>query len=132
MLINTYLSIITLNFNELSAPIKDTEWQAIYKVRAYNMLPIRDPFQGEGNPQIESEEIEKDTFHVNGNDRKAGVQYSHQTKQTLKQRPLKDLNIRYDTIKLLEESTGKIFPDINRSNVFLGQSPKAIKINKWD
>ena len=39
MLINTYLSIITLNFNELSAPIKDTEWQAGYKIRAYNMLP---------------------------------------------------------------------------------------------
>ena len=42
---------------------------------------------------------------------------------------LKDLNIRYDTIKLLEESIGKIFPDINRTNVFLGQSPKATEIN---
>ena len=49
---------------------------------------------------------------------------------------LKDLNIRHDTIKLLEENIGKTFSDINRSNVFLGQSPKAIetktKINKWD
>ena len=49
---------------------------------------------------------------------------------------LKDLNIRYDTIKLLEESIGKTFSDINCTNVFLGQSPKAIevktKINKWD
>ena len=48
----------------------------------------------------------------------------------------KDLNIRYDTIKLLEESIGKTFSDINHTNVFLGQSPKAIeiktKINKWD
>ena len=47
-----------------------------------------------------------------------------------------DLNIRHDTIELLEESTGKTFSDINCTNVFLGQSPKAIeiktKINKWD
>ena len=49
---------------------------------------------------------------------------------------LKDLNIRHDTIKLLEDSTGKTFSDINCTSVFLGQSPKAIeiktKINKWD
>ena len=49
---------------------------------------------------------------------------------------LKDLNIRHDTIKLLEENTGKKLSDINCTNVFLGQFPKAIeikaKINKWD
>ena len=49
---------------------------------------------------------------------------------------LKDLNLRRDTIKLLEEITDKTFSDINHTNVFLGQSPKAIeikaKINKWD
>ena len=49
---------------------------------------------------------------------------------------LKDLNIRQDTIKLLEENTGKTFSDINLTNVFLGQSPKATeiksKINQWD
>ena len=45
---------------------------------------------------------------------------------------LKDLHIRHDTIKLLEENIGKTFSDINHSNVFLGQSPKAIEINKWD
>ena len=48
---------------------------------------------------------------------------------------LNDLNIRYDTIKLLDESTGKTFSDINQTNVFLGWSPKTIeiktKINKW-
>ena len=35
---------------------------------------------------------------------------------------------------LLEDSKGKIFSDINCTNVFLGQSPKAteIKISKWD
>ena len=47
---------------------------------------------------------------------------------------LKDLT--HNTIKHLEEIIGKTFSDINRTNVFLGQSPKAIeiktKINKWD
>ena len=45
---------------------------------------------------------------------------------------LKDLN----TIKLLEEIIGKTFSDINCTNVFLDQSPKAreikTKTNKWD
>ena len=49
---------------------------------------------------------------------------------------LKDLNIRQDTIKLLEENIGKIFSDINLTNVFFGLLPKAIerktKINQWD
>ena len=49
---------------------------------------------------------------------------------------LKDLNIRQDTIKLLEENTGKTFFDINRTNVFLGQYPQSTeiktKINQWD
>ena len=48
----------------------------------------------------------------------------------------KDLNIRHDTIKLPKENIGKIFSDINHSNIFLAQSPKAkeikAKINKWD
>ena len=39
-------------------------------------------------------------------------------------------------MKLLEDNIGKTFSDINCTNVFLGQSPKAIevkiKINKWD
>ena len=48
----------------------------------------------------------------------------------------KDLNIRHDIIKLLEENIGKTLSDINYSDIFLDQSPKAIeikaKINKWD
>ena len=49
---------------------------------------------------------------------------------------LKDLNIRQDTIKFLEENIGKTFSYFNHTNVFIGQSPKAIeikaKINQWD
>lgn len=49
---------------------------------------------------------------------------------------LKDLNVRQDTIKLLEENICKIFSDISLTNVFSGQSPKTTeiraKINQWD
>ena len=49
---------------------------------------------------------------------------------------IKELNIRHDTMKFLEENTGKTFSDINCTNVFLGRSPKAIEIkakgNIWD
>uniref|UniRef100_A0A8W4FM86 Uncharacterized protein n=1 Tax=Sus scrofa TaxID=9823 RepID=A0A8W4FM86_PIG len=49
---------------------------------------------------------------------------------------LKDLNIRQDNIKLLEENVGKTFSDINLTNVFSGQFHKATeikaKINQWD
>ena len=49
---------------------------------------------------------------------------------------IKDLNVRPETIKLLEENTGKTFSDVNCISVFLGQSLKTMeikaKINKWD
>ena len=48
---------------------------------------------------------------------------------------LKDLNIRQDTIKLLEDNVGQTFSDINLTNVFSGQFPKASEvkaINQWD
>ena len=41
---------------------------------------------------------------------------------------LNNLNIRQDTIKLLEENIGKRFSDINRTNVFLDQYPKATEV----
>ena len=49
---------------------------------------------------------------------------------------LKDLNIRQNTIKLLDENIGKIFSDINLTNVFSCQSLKATKvkakISQWE
>ena len=49
---------------------------------------------------------------------------------------IKDLNVRLETLKLLEENIGRTLFDINSSNIFLALSPKAkeinAKINKWD
>ena len=49
---------------------------------------------------------------------------------------IKDLNIRSESIKLLEENICRTLPNINCSNIFGDMSPKAkeikTKINKWD
>ena len=48
----------------------------------------------------------------------------------------KDLNVRPDTIKLLEENIGKTLFDINHSKIFFDPPPRVkeikTKINKWD
>ena len=49
---------------------------------------------------------------------------------------IKDLNIRPDTIKLLEENIGQTLSDINDSNIFSDPPPRVMtiktKISKWD
>ena len=49
---------------------------------------------------------------------------------------IKDLNVRPETKKLLEENVDGTLFDISHSNIFLDLSPKAkgtkAKINKWD
>ena len=49
---------------------------------------------------------------------------------------IKDLNVRCEIIKILEESTGSNFSDIGYNNIFLGMSPEAretkAKINYRD
>ena len=49
---------------------------------------------------------------------------------------IKDLNVRSDTIKLLEENIGKTLPDINHSRILYDPPPKIVeikaKLNKWD
>ena len=41
---------------------------------------------------------------------------------------IKDLNIREDTIKLLEENIGQTLSDINHGNIFSDPPPRAMKI----
>ena len=49
---------------------------------------------------------------------------------------IKDLNVRPETIKLLEENIGKILSDINHSRVLYDPPPRTMEIkaeiNKWD
>ena len=40
---------------------------------------------------------------------------------------IKDLNIRPETIKLLEENVGRTLDDINHSKIFLSSLPTAMK-----
>ena len=49
---------------------------------------------------------------------------------------IKDLNVRSDTIKLLEENIGRTPYDINHSKIFFDPPPREMeiktKINQWD
>ena len=41
---------------------------------------------------------------------------------------IKDLNVRPETIKLLEENIGKTFSDINHSSIFYDPTPRVMEI----
>ena len=49
---------------------------------------------------------------------------------------IKDLNVRPESIKLLEENIGKTLSNINHSRIHYDQPPRILeikaKINKWD
>ena len=49
---------------------------------------------------------------------------------------IKDLNVRPETIKLLEENIGRILDDINQSKILYDPPPTVMqikrKVNKWD
>ena len=49
---------------------------------------------------------------------------------------IKDLNVRPETIKLLEENIGKTLFDINHTRILYDSPPRVMetkeKINKWD
>ena len=49
---------------------------------------------------------------------------------------IKDLNVRPDTIKLLEENIGRMLYDLNHSKILFDLPPREMeiktKINKWD
>ena len=49
---------------------------------------------------------------------------------------IKDLNVRPETIKLIDENIGKTLSDINHSRILYDPPPRILeikeKINKWD
>ena len=49
---------------------------------------------------------------------------------------IKDLNVRPETIKFLEENIGRTLSDINHSKILYDPPPRGMeiktKINKWD
>ena len=49
---------------------------------------------------------------------------------------IKDLNVRPETIKLLEENIGRTVNDINQSKILYDPPPRVTeiqtKVNKWD
>ena len=56
--------------------------------------------------------------------------------QKINSKWIKDLNVRPETIKLLEENIGKTFSDIKHSRIIYDPPPRVMeikaKINKWD
>ena len=55
---------------------------------------------------------------------------------TITEKLVKDLNVRPDTVKVLDENIGQTFFDINHSNIFSDIPPRFMtrktKINKWE
>ena len=49
---------------------------------------------------------------------------------------IKDLNVRPETVKLLEENIGRTLDDINQSKILYDPAPRVMeiktKVNKWD
>ena len=64
------------------------------------------------------------------------LEYSLTPYTKINSKCIKDLNVRLDTIKLLEETIGRILYDINHSKIFFDPPPRVMEIkteiNKWD
>ena len=49
---------------------------------------------------------------------------------------IKDLNVRQETVNLLEKNIGKTFDDINQSKILYDPPPRVMeiktKVNRWD
>ena len=64
------------------------------------------------------------------------LEYSLTPQPNINSKWIKDLKVRPDTIKLLEENIGRTLFDINHSKIFFEPPPRVMeiktKINKWD
>ena len=64
------------------------------------------------------------------------LEYSLTSYTKINSKWIKDLNVRPDTIKLLEGNIGRTFYDINYSKILFDPPPREMemktKINKWD
>lgn len=87
MVVNTSLSIITLNVVELNTPIKRHRVEDQIKEQKQNrnllILSVREPLQGKGLKVKEWKKI----VYASKSDKKVGVAMLYNRKQTLKQRP---------------------------------------------
>ena len=75
-------------------------------------------------------------FEKTGQLRGKGWNYSLTSYTKVNSKWIKDLNIRLDLLKLLEENIGRTLFDINHSSISLDPSPRVMeikmKIYKWD
>ena len=80
MAMNNYLSIITLNINELIAPIKRhriAEWIRKHDPRIYSLQETHLRTKDLHRLKVKGW---KQIFQANGQEKKQGYQYSYQTK----------------------------------------------------
>ena len=64
------------------------------------------------------------------------LEYSLTPYKKINSKWIKDLNVRLDTVKLLEENIRKTHSNTNHSKIFFDPHPRVMKrktkINKWD
>ena len=78
---------------------------------------------------------EKTIFLTSGA-RKTGQPPVKESYTKINSKWIKDLNVRPETIKLLEENTGRTLSNISHRNILYDPPPRILeikaKINKWD
>ena len=67
---------------------------------------------------------------------KSKLEYSLTPYTKINSKWIKDLNVRSETIKFIEENIGRTLSDLNQNKILYDPPPKVMeiktKINKWD